>query len=138
MTDNFTNVSDLIKKNKIDQKSVSTSKEGEPITSERFQIKEVVEHKAEEEVRPFISPRQESIELPPDLKKMGLQPASTTKFPSYQNIKLPLSDEKIVVGMHAPVTSSIRWLATFAIYLLARAHLGLKVIHGKVVRVIRG
>jgi hypothetical protein len=107
------------------------------MSSEKFEIKEVVEHKAEEEVRPFVSPRHETIELPPDLKKLGLQSVSSTQFPSYKNIKLPLSDEKIVVGLHAPVTSSIRWLATFAVYLLARAHLGLKIVHGKVIRVLR-
>ena len=97
----------------------------------------MVEHKVEEEVRPFVSPRSETIELPPDLKKLGLQQAGQSQFLNYKNIKLPLTDEKIAVGLHAPVTSSLRWLAEFAVYLLAQAHLGLKIIHGKVVRVLR-
>lgn len=137
MNTNFTNVDDLVKKNKQKIEKVSLPKEAEPIGAEKFEIKEVVEHKVEDEVRPFVSPRQETIELPPDLKKMGLQSGSSSQFSSYQNIKLPLSDEKIAVGMHAPVTSSLRWLATFALYLLARVHLGLKIIHGKVIRVIK-
>ncbi len=127
---NYTKIDDLIK-------PISQPKEAEPVGSEKFEIKEVVEHKAEEEVAPYISPRQDSIELPPDLKKMGLQAATSSQFNSYQNIKLPISDEKIVVGMRAPITSSIRWLSAFAVYLLARVHLGLKVIHGRVIRVIK-
>lgn len=136
-TKNFTSIDDLIKKYK--GQPVSQPKEAEPIVTkpEMREIKEVVEKKVEEEVRPFISPRAETIKLPPDLKKFGLQPAATTAFPTYQNIKLPLSDEKIIVGLHAPITNSIRWLATLAIYLLKIAHLQLKIIHGKVVRVIR-
>ncbi|PIP15305.1 hypothetical protein COW98_01300 [Candidatus Roizmanbacteria bacterium CG22_combo_CG10-13_8_21_14_all_35_9] len=137
MAKNFTAIDDLVKKLKKENRAVSLHKEAEPVAAEKFEIKEVVEHKAEEEVRPYISPRQDTIELPPDLKKMGLQPTSSTQFSSYQNITLPIPDEKIVVGLHAPITSSIRWLATLAVYLLARVHLGLKVVHGKVIRVLR-
>lgn len=126
---NYTAVDDLLK--------VSLPKEAEPIAAEKFEIKEPVEDSVEEEVRPFISPRAETIELPPDLKKLGLQASSHSKFPSYKNIKLPLSDEKIIVGQKAPITSSIRWLATFALYILAHAHLGLKVVHGRVIRVLK-
>jgi hypothetical protein len=138
MANNFTAITDLIKKYKINQSvgSVSHSKEAEP-GADFSQIKEVVEHEPEVDVEKFVTPRAESIELPPDLQKLGLQQASTTQFPSLQNVKLPMSDEKVVVGLHAPVTSSVRWLATFAIYLLARAHLGLKIVGGKVVRVMK-
>lgn len=139
MTNNFTSIDDLVRKykqSKVNDEVISLPKEAEPINKE-FEVKEVVEHKAEEEVRPFISPRQDTIELPPDLKKMGLQSTSSSQFLSYQNIKLPISDEKVFMGLHAPITSSIRWLATFAVYLLARVHLGLKIVHGKVIRVLR-
>lgn len=144
MSQNFTAIDDLVQKykggkiNNIDEEEISLPKEAEPAAKEKFEVKEVVEHKVEEEVRPFVSPRQDTIELPPDLKKLGLQSVPSTQFPSYQNIKLPISDEKIVVGLKAPVTSSLRWLATLAVYLLKVAHLQLKVIHGRVVRVIRG
>jgi len=133
---NYTAIDDLVEENKNDDK-ISLPKESEPMAAEKFEIKEVVEDKPEEEVRPFVSPRSETIELPPDLQKLGLQPVSSTKFPSYKNIKLPLSDEKIIVGQKAPITSSLRWLATFALYILAQAHLGLKVIHGHVIRVLK-
>lgn len=136
MTKNFTAIDDLLdKNNKV--KEVGLPKEAEPIPAEKFEIKEVSEEGVEEEVRPFISPRAETIELPPDLKKLGLQAVSTSKFPSYKNIKLPLSDEKIIVGQKAPITSSLRWLATLALYILGQAHLGLKVVHGHVIRVLK-
>lgn len=137
MVKNFTLIDELIKKYKHKSNPISLPKEAEPMGTEKFEIKEVIEHKTEEEVRPYISPRQETIELPPDLKKLGLQSASSSQFSSYQNIKLPITDEKIVVGLNAPVTSSLRWLATLAMYFLARAHLGLKVVGGKVIRVIK-
>jgi len=133
---NYTAIDDLVKKNKNNE-NISFPKEAEPIAAEKFEIKEPVEDNVEEEVRPFVSPRSETIELPPDLKKLGLQSVSHSKFPGYKNIKLPLSDEKIIVGQKAPITSSLRWLATFALYILGQAHLGLKVIHGHVIRVLK-
>lgn len=127
MADNFTPI-----------QPISKPKEAEPIPTKGFEgVKEVVEHKVAPEVASHLNPRAETIEIPPDLKKMGLQPTSTTQFPSYQNITLPISDDKIVTGLHAPITSSIRWLATLAIYLLAKAHLALKTVHGRVVRIIK-
>jgi hypothetical protein len=133
MAKNFTDINDLLEENK----NIGQSKEAEPIVAEKFEIKEPAEDNIEEEVRPFVSPRAETIELPPELKKLGLQAVPHSKFPSYKNIKLPLTDEKIIVGKKAPVTSSIRWLAEFAIFILAQAHLGLKVIHGRVIRVLK-
>ncbi len=139
MRNNFTPIDDLIRKHRRNTtKNVTLPKEAEPVSPERFEIKEVVEHQVEEkEIKPFVSVRSETIKLPPDLKKLGLQPVNTTNFSSYQNIKLPISDEKIIVGLKAPITSSLRWLATLAVYLLARAHLALKVVHGKVVRILK-
>jgi len=141
---NYTPIHDLVRKHHSLKSPAGVggpSKESEPFIakqeSQPEQVQEVVEHKPEKEVSTYVTPRQETIDIPPDLKQFGLQPATTTQFPTYQNIKLPISDEKITVGLHAPITASIRWLATLALYLLQKAHLGLKVIHGRVVRVIR-
>ncbi len=137
MASNSTPLDDSLLKKKNDYpKSSSFGKETGPV-GEMPVIKEVVEHTPDAEVERFVSPRSETIELPPDLKKMGLQAVSSTKFPSYQNVKLPISDDKVVNGLHAPITSSLRWLATFAVYILARAHLALKTVHGKVIRVVK-
>ena len=142
-TINFTSIDDLIKQNEeIKNKSVystpaSMSKESEPIssTSENIEYQEAIDSKVEEEVKPFVASRQETIELPPDLHKIGLKPVPATKYQSYKNVKLPLSDDKVLMGLHAPITSSFRWMATLAIYILRKAHLTLKKVHGHVVRV---
>lgn len=118
-------------------KPISLPKEVEPFAGKEPEIKEVVEHELEKEVAPFIKKRAETIKLPPDLKKLGLQTSSTSQFSSLPTVNLPISDDKVISGLHAPITSSLRWLATLAIYILRQAHLGLKVIHGHVVRVFK-
>ena len=131
---NFTSIKKLVEK----PKTVSSHIEGEPIPiSTETRFKEVVEHEPEAEVAPHIVKTHESIKLPDDLKQFGLESVDTTQFPTYQNIKLPLSDEKIIYGMKAPVTSSMRWLAVLATYVLAMKHLILKVVKGKIIRVIK-
>jgi len=116
---------------------VSFPKEVEPAPIKEIEIKEVVEHELEKELHPYIQKRAETIKLPPDLKKIGLQSSSTTQFPSYQSVKIPISDDRVISGLHAPITSSLRWLATLALYILRQAHLGLKVVHGHVVRIFK-
>jgi hypothetical protein len=135
---NYTPIDDLIKKWQQKAAISLPSKEAEPIPKKEIEFKEVKEKEVEEEVRPHLIKREETIKLPPDIQKLGLKPIPTTDFPQYQNIKLPLSDDKIIVGLHAPISSSLRWLATLALYLLQKAHLSLKVIHGRVIRVLRG
>jgi hypothetical protein len=132
---NFTSIKNLVEK----PKTVSSHIEGEPIpiSTERASFKEVVEHESGAEVSPHIIKTHESIKLPDDLKQFGLESVDSTKFPTYQNIKLPLSDEKIVYGMKAPPSSSMRWLAVLATYMLAMKHLILKVVKGKIIRVIK-
>lgn len=138
MANNFTAIDDLIKKN---SQPVSKPKESEPFSgkTEAYNLEEVVEHEVnDEEVKDHVTVRHETIKLPPDLKKMGLKSVSaTSSFSSYQNVKTPLADDKVLTGLHAPITSSLRWLATLALYILRQAHLTLREIHGKVVRVIK-
>ena len=107
-------------------------------TQEIFPIQEIVEHdKLDEEVKPYIEVKPQNVEIPLELKRLGLHPISKAKFKDYKNIKLPLSDDKIALGMKAPISSSLRWLAMFALYLLQQSHLTIKVIHGKAVRIIK-
>jgi len=134
---NYTPIDDLIKKWPQNDIISLPSKEAEPILKKEIEFKEAKEKEVEEEVRPHVVKREETIKLPPDIEKLGLKPIPTTQFPQYQTVKLPISDEKIITGLSAPVSSSLRWLATLALYLLQQAHLSLKVIHGRVVRVLR-
>lgn len=137
-TKNYTPIDDLIKKWKSPMTGNYT-KEAEPLPrrQEVAHLQEAVEHEPSVEVKPFVQPRQETIKLPTDLQMIGLQPVKTTQFPSYKNVKLPISDEKIVAGLHEPITSSKRWLSELAFYLLRQAHLTLRTVHGKVIRVIK-
>lgn len=82
---------------------------------------------------------RESIELPPDVKKLGVTPsgssvpvATSATIPS---VVLPISDQQVVVGLHAQIISSLRWLAVWCLKKLQKAHIMLKVIHGKIIRV---
>jgi hypothetical protein len=134
---NYTPIDDLIKKWPQNDIISLPSKEAEPILKKEIEFKEAKEKEIEEEIRPHVVKRQEIINLPPDLKNLGLKPISTTQFPQYQTVKLPISDEKIITGLSAPVFSSLRWLATLALYLLQQAHLSLKVVGGRVVRVLK-
>ncbi len=136
---NFTPLPDWLKKQNIT--SGHFSKEIEPPKkSEVIIIREKVEREIEdEEVKPFIKTKPETIKLPPDLKKIGVKtPISSPKIFTYQEIKAPISDEKIIQGLHQPITSSFRWLATLALYILKMAKIKLKVVKGKVVRVLTG
>ncbi len=83
----------------------------------------------------------ETIELPPDVKKLGVvssgasTPITTTQV--LPKVVLPISDQQIIVGLHAKITSALKWLSTWCIRKLKKAHIALKVIHGKIVRIKR-
>lgn len=125
-----------------EKKSHALHKEKEPYKSpledfENLEVQETVEYIPSEELGGFITHRPETIKPAEELSTIGVQATGSTQFPSLQNVIAPISDEKILVGLHAPITSSLRWLATFAVYLLKRAHIALKVIHGHAVRVFK-
>lgn len=129
---NYTSIHHL-----VDPVTLSASKETEPLTmsNEPLEIHEIAEQKeVHKSVKNHIEVKKENIELTPELEKAGLETTETSQFPTHKKIHLPISDEKIVAGMHQPITSSFRWLAMLAIYILKQAHLTLKVVHGKVIR----
>jgi hypothetical protein len=135
---NYTAIDDLVKKWQRPFTG-GYAKEAEPMPRrpEVVHLQEATEHEPAAEVAPFVQPRQETIKLPTDLHMIGLQPVKTTQFPTYKNVKLPITDEKIIEGMREPMTSSKRWLSELAFYLLRQAHLTLRTVHGKVIRVIK-
>lgn len=138
-TNNYSPIDDLLKKGRFS--SSATLKESEPVlqTTESVRFGEDEEHQIDEEVKPYVEIKSQSIKLPPDLKKLGVQPAgsSSSSSQAYQNVKIPISDDRVLVGLHAPINSSFRWLATLAMYILRRAHLELKKVHGRVIRIIK-
>lgn len=124
--------------------SVTTGvgKEGSPIIVESHEtISEVtteVEIPTEVEKAGVVS-FKETIELPPDMKNLGVTQigpsAPIQSAPPLPQVDLPISDSQVVVGLHAGIGNAFRWLATWCIKKLKKAHVALKVIHGKIIRV---
>ena len=82
---------------------------------------------------------KEIIELPPDVTKLGVSAAGSalpiTGVTTTPLVSLPISDEKVLSGLSDQVTSALRWLAVWCFKKLQKAHLTLRIIHGKIVRV---
>lgn len=125
-------------------RTVSYSKEGEPIeiAPERkyqaeIELSETEPQVEDKEVEKYIKvEKQYKIELDPTLKKAGLSAIDATTLDPKHRIQLPIPDEKVMEGLHQPVSSAWRWLSEIAMYMLHKGHLTLKKIHGHVVRVI--
>ncbi len=139
---NFTPIDHLLSKpppSTQPTQSTSQTKENEPFGTpkEIIQFQEPLEKQLDEEVKPYVNLKKEKMEISEELRKIGLEEIDPSLFKDAQNVKLPLSDDKIAMGLQAPITSAFRWLATFALYLLKQSHMTLKTVHGKVVRIVQ-
>lgn len=139
---NFTPIDDLIKKyNDMKYGTGSFSKEfGLPNKSIEINEVESLPEKSSspEDEKKYITPKAETIKLPPDLKKMGLKTEDDDQFKeAFNKIKLPISDDRIMEDLKAPPSESRRWYATILLYILERAHLTLKKVGTKVVRIFK-
>lgn len=77
--------------------------------------------------------------IPPQLKQMGVQHAGPTAPVSSQvSVSLPITDDQVLKGLHANIFDAFRWLAVWCVRRLKMAHLALKNVHGKVMRVKQG
>lgn len=145
MADNHTRIDHILEQeNKKKQQSFSYSKESEPIpirTDNDIEPQvEYVENEPtieDKEVEKFIQVESDKFELDPKLKKAGLEVIDSSSLDPRHNVKLPIQDDQIIEGLHKPINSSWRWLAEIALFMLKRAHISLKKIHGHIVRVIK-
>jgi hypothetical protein len=81
------------------------------------------------------------VSISDDAAKAGLTVAPTASFPdtSVYDIKLPvLTDEEIVQDLKKNPLTGARWLAELGKYILWKAHIQLRTIGGKVVRMRTG
>lgn len=126
----FTPLDNLIRSN--------LSKEQEP-ASAVFETQTVVEDVVDPEVKQFVEIRKERVQIDPELKKLGVERSDDEYGLSLKQktVVLPISDAMVMKGLHASITSSLRWLAEWAEYLLKKAHITLKRIHGHVVRMVK-
>lgn len=130
---NFTAIDDLVKKyNEMKYGVGSVSKEAD-LPSSSIEINE-----SETPVEQYVTPHSNSIKLPPNLRKIGLKTEEEDLFKETLNrIKLPISDDKIMEDLQAPPSEAKRWFATILLYILERAHLTLKKVGTKVVRIFK-
>ena len=87
------------------------------------------------EIKKVVEIRQEEIELPPPLPKMGVTQTGADLSVNLSSVNLPLADEKILSGRKAPITDNLRWFVEWCFKQLTKFHIRLKKINGRIVRV---
>ncbi|MCX6732059.1 MAG: hypothetical protein NTV98_00790 [Candidatus Roizmanbacteria bacterium] len=143
MPHNFTPIEELVQEYKAMKYGAgSQAKEMEMPMSppEASEMQEFAEQETNNAAlhQQMVSKRQDSIKLPPDLKKIGLKTDEDDQFKAALNkIKLPISDDKIMEDLQAPPSEARRWYATILLYILERAHLTLKKVGTKAVRMFK-
>lgn len=130
---NFTAIDELVKKHNEMKYGVGSSSKEADIPGSSIEINE-----GEIPIEQYVTPHSNSIKLPPNLRKIGLKTEEEDLFKETLNrIKLPISDDKIMQDLQAPPSESKRWFATILLYILERAHLTLKMVGTKVVRIFK-
>lgn len=76
-----------------------------------------------------------SIPVPTQIAHMGVKPVGANIPMPTAATALPITDDKIALGLAKSIKESFRWLAEWCIRRLKQAHVGLQSIHGKLVRV---
>lgn len=119
----------------------SMAKEVAPITATTAEIPVVTEAGKETELSPEVvkagvKMSADSIVLPKLVQQMGVQAVGPQAPAAAQAaaISLPLSDEQIAKGLHQSIMTSWRWLAEWCKRQLLQAHLTIKSMQGKTVR----
>lgn len=76
-----------------------------------------------------------TVKLPPQVSQLGVQAVGQASPGPAPAVTLPLTDDQIAQGLHTSISSSLRWLAEWCRRRLKQAHVALKKIHGKIMRV---
>lgn len=80
--------------------------------------------------------QHEEIELPPDIQQMGVEPAGPGQAVSQPTTTVPLQDDTIISKQKGSVWLSLTWLAQWCLRQLKKAHIKLKKVQGRIVRII--
>lgn len=76
------------------------------------------------------------VQIPQPVSQMGVKHAGPTVPVSGQvAVTLPITDDQILVGLHKNIFDAFRWLAEWSVRRLKMAHLALKKVGGKIIRV---
>ena len=142
MAQNYTSIDGLVQKhNEMKYGAGSISKEFD-IPTPSLEIDELEKPTEQKtslgETNEYVTPHTETINLPPDLKKIGVKTEDEDQFKEAMNkVKLPISDDRIMEDLKASPSESRRWFATILLYILERAHLTLRKVGTKVVRIFK-
>lgn len=80
--------------------------------------------------------RPTTVAIPQSVAQLGVKPAGVNvPAQGAAAIALPLTDDQIATGLHQSIASSLRWFAEWCLRRLKQLHMGIKYIHGKVMRV---
>lgn len=86
-----------------------------------------------------VTKSHEVVQLPPDVRKLGVrQSGASTSLSSavaLPNVVLPITDDEVITGLHSSVSDALTWLAYWCIKKLKKAHVAIKNIHGRIIRV---
>ena len=139
---NFTAIDELIKKNNEMKYGTGSSNKEFDIPNPSLEVDELEETQEQkieaQEVNEYMTPHPTTIKLPPNLKKLGLETEENTQFKEVLNrIKFPISDEKIMENLQASPSEAKRWYATILLYMLEQAHITIKKVGSKVVRIFK-
>lgn len=145
MQQNYTDITDLVLEAQDAFDILSwghPESEPRPAPKERtdhIEMQEVVEHEPGSDVQGYVQSHPVQIDLPEDVRDLGVEVIEhPIQYPAHVSIKVPLSDEKIIQGKKLPLDSSFRWLAEVCLFILHKAHIRLKIAHGKAERIFDG
>lgn len=77
----------------------------------------------------------DDITLPQDIIQAGRESSGDLEEVGEPLMDLPLTDEEIFKSKKEVITSPLRWLGEWCLYLLKKGHLTLKKIHGHITRI---
>lgn len=80
--------------------------------------------------------KSEEIELSQEIQKIGMEVVGSDQSLVQPTTNVPLQDNAIVGNQNSSVWLSLTWLAQWCLRQLKKAHVKLKKVHGKVVRIV--
>lgn len=143
MNPNFTSIDFLLNQHPIDPISTGSVEKTEPVGGRVIESKPIAEiqeaakneQPSQQNVQDYIQVHSQIPTIPADVAAAGVQVSPSAHDVLQPVLELPLPDDQIPQALKKPVSSGLRWIAEICLYMLRKAHLKLKTIHGKVMRV---
>lgn len=143
MNPNFTSIDFLLNQSApVSPISTGSVEKIEPVGGRIIESKPIAEiqeaaknEQPQQNVQDYVKVHSQVPIIPADVAAAGVAVSPAVLSAQEPIIELPLPDEQIPAALKKPVSSGLRWIAEICVYMLRKAHLKLKTIHGKVTRV---